>query len=245
MPVVRNTIGSAIYVYLDRPEKKNAIDMETISDLEKVIDDSELDEEIRVVVISGRGRDFSAGADIDMLASFNSTSAYQFRIAMNRVSKKIRDMSKPVVAILKGYSLGGGLELAESADIRIAVKGAVIGQPEISIGINAGAGGNVILPRIVGAGRAMYMAMTGLKMSAEEAKAAGLVDEVVDDEEQAMRIVEDISRKPPVTLQYIKRLVNASLDLPLDRAMEEEALYFSMLFTRKEVTDILSRWRRE
>ncbi|WP_237265197.1 enoyl-CoA hydratase/isomerase family protein [Thermoplasma sp. Kam2015] len=244
MPIIRNTVGSALYVYLNRPDRKNAIDLETVYDLEKILDDSASDDSIRAVVLSGEGKDFSAGADINMLASFDSASAYEFRMAMNRVSRKIRDLPKPVIAVLKGYSLGGGLEIAESADIRIALKDAVIGQPEISIGINAGAGGNVILPRIVGAGRAMYMAMTGRKMSAMEAKAMGLVDEVVEDEDQVRSIVDDIAGKPQATLQYIKKLVNASLDLPIDRAMEEEALYFSMLFTKKEITDLLLKWRK-
>ncbi|MCY0851967.1 enoyl-CoA hydratase/isomerase family protein [Thermoplasma acidophilum] len=244
MPVLKNMVGSAIYVYLDRPDKKNALDIESIKGLEKALDEACSDEKIRAVAISGKGKDFSAGADIDMLSSFDSSSAYEFRMAMNRLSRKMRDLPKPVIAILKGYSLGGGLELAESADIRIALKDAIIGQPEVSIGINAGAGGNVILPRIVGSGIAMYMAMSGRRMNASEAKAIGLVDEVVDDEDQARKIVEDISSKPAVTLQYIKKLVNASLDLPVDRAMEEEALYFSMLFTRKEVTDLLNRWRK-
>ncbi len=234
----------AYYIYLDRQAKKNALNMEMVSELINQINIANKMDNVKVIVLTGYGNNFSAGADIEMLASFDSNSALEFRKSMNSLSRLIRSIEKPVISILKGYSLGGGLEIAESTDIRIALDNAIIGQPEISIGINAGAGGNVILPRIVGSGRAMYMAMSGKKFNAQDAMALGLVDEIAGSENDAEKIVSEISSKPSITLSYIKKLVNSSIDMPLDNAMDLEALYFSMLFNSDEVKNILSKWKK-
>ncbi|BAB59340.1 enoyl-CoA hydratase [Thermoplasma volcanium GSS1] len=235
--------GDASLIVLSRPEKLNAINLEMLADLADQFSKAEK-EDTRVIVITGYGKNFSAGADINMLASFDPASAYSFRLKMNSIAQRIRKSDKPVIALLKGYSMGGGLELAESADIRIAMSDAVIGQPESSIGINAGAGGNVILPKLVGRGSAAYLAMSGKKLNAQEAMALGLVDEVVDDEAKAWKIIDDICKKPKKTLQFIKRAINSSYDMGLESAMDQEALYFSLLFTDPEVLDALSKWRK-
>jgi enoyl-CoA hydratase/carnithine racemase len=232
------------FIYINRMEKRNALTKEMVQEMDSIVNGADDDPEVRSVAITGKGNDFSVGADIAMLSSFSVKEAKEFRKMMNQLARRIRECSRPVIAILKGYSLGGGLELAESADIRIAIKGAVIGQPEASIGINAGSGGNVMLPRIIGRGNAMYLSMMGKRISAEEAKTMGLVNEIVDDEEEAESIIKLINKQPLETLQYIKKAVNASYDLPIEEAMNLEALYFSLLFTEEETRHALSSWKK-
>lgn len=241
--LIENELKDQIkFIYINRAEKRNALTMEMVQEMESIVKDTDDDPEVRSVAITGKGNDFSAGADIAMLSSFSVKEAQEFRKVMNQLARRIRECSRPVIAILKGYSLGGGLELAESADIRIAIKGAVIGQPEASIGINAGSGGNVMLSRIVGRGNAMYLSMLGKRISAEEAKTMGLVNEIVEDEEEAESIIKSLNEKPLRALQYIKKAVNASYDLPIEDAMNIEALYFALLFTEDETLQALSRW---
>lgn len=244
MNVIFEKFDRYCVIKLNRPEKLNTINLEMLESLSNAFGTAQNDTAIKTIVLTGNGSNFCAGADIKMLASFNIKDAYEFRRRMNMLSRNIRESIKPVIAILKGYSMGGGLEIAESADIRLSLKDATIGQPEISIGINAGAGGNVILPKIVGMGNAKYLAMSGKKLSAEEALRIGLINEIVNDEQDALKIVKSISEKPSKTLYYIKKAVNNSYNSDIENAMEQEALYFSLLFDDEDVKNALSGWRK-
>ncbi len=225
---------------------KVIFNMEMVTEMNNLMKDLERDDSVRIIVLEGKGRNFSAGADINMLANFDEENAMKFRKGMNELARRLRECPVPVIAALRGYALGGGMEIAESADIRIASSNAVLGQPESGIGINAGAGGNVMLPKIVGRGRSMYMALAGVKMKADEALKTGLVDAVYDEanfDEMLGKFVADLERKPKRTLMYIKSAVNMSYEMSMDAAMEMEALYFSKLFNDGEVREYLSKWR--
>ncbi len=238
--------GKSVFLFISREDKMNAINMDIVNEMNNLMKDLESDEGIRAIVLEGKGKNFSAGADINMLANFDENTAMKFRKGMNEIARRFRECPVPVIAAIKGYALGGGMEIAESADIRIASSNAVLGQPESGIGINAGAGGNVMLPKIVGRGRAMYMALAGVKMNAGDALKAGLVDAVYDEEkfdELLEKFVIDLEKRPKRTLMYIKSAVNMSYEMSMDAAMEMESLYFSKLFNDGEVREYLSKWR--
>ncbi|MEM0321096.1 MAG: enoyl-CoA hydratase/isomerase family protein, partial [Thermoprotei archaeon] len=196
-----------------------------------------VDSSIRVVMLSGEGRSFCAGADVSKLTEFKPAEAVEFHRKLNKVCYTISTCSKPVVAVLHGYVLGGGLEIAEWADIRIAADNAKIGQPEVNIGLNGGAGGTIMLPRLVGRGVAAYLAMTGEIVDAKYALSIGLVDLVVESAhltERARELGMKLSSKPPATLRAIKQALSRFDEMSPWAGLEYEAQLFGHLFSEEE-----------
>lgn len=217
---VQDGIGQIV---LDRPDKMNAITPEMSRELQRVCRAVDDDRTIRVATIAGAGeRAFSAGSDLNILADLTDVMAFRDRI---EYAALIRDIKKPVVAALKGWVLGGGMEIAIAADIRIAGRGAKIGGPEVTRGWIGGGGASQMLPRLVGVGQAMRMLLTGDPVDAETALRIGLVEEVVDDDELSARVM-DVARKiasfSPVATQTIKAGVRAALSMPLEAGLRYE-----------------------
>ncbi len=222
---------------LRNPGKINAINEEMARELISLIKECDQDSSCMAIIIGGDGGNFSSGADIEGFSGRGPEGALAFHALLNEVVRAIRSCAKPVIAVLEGYSLGGGLEIAESCDMRIASEDAKIGQPEINIGINAGAGGNVVLPKLVGRGRALYMILTGRKLSAKEAVEFGLVDfsfPAGSVWKEVRNIALEIASKPPATVRLAKMLVNNSEDMSVNSALDFEAVAFSMLFSTDE-----------
>lgn len=225
------------WVFFNRPSKHNALTARMAEGLARAISALDSKSEIRVVMLAGSGKSFCAGADISVLAGFKPAEAVEFHRKLNRACWAIRACSKPVVAVLHGYALGGGLELAEWADIRIAANTAKLGQPEVNIGLNGGAGGTVMLPRLVGRGVAAYLAMTGEIVDAEYAFRVGLVDLVVPEEslwERARELGLKLASKPPATLRAIKRVLSSFEEMSVWAGLELEAALFGHLFGEEE-----------
>jgi enoyl-CoA hydratase len=217
---VQDGIGQIV---LDRPDKMNAITPEMSRELQRVCRAVDDDRVIRVVTIAGAGeRAFSAGSDLNILADLTDVMAFRDRI---EYAALVRDIKKPVVAALKGWVLGGGMEIAIAADIRIAGRSAKIGGPEVTRGWIGGGGASQMLPRLVGAGQAMRMLLTGDPVDAETALRIGLVEEVVDDDKLSARVM-DVARKiasfSPVATQTIKAGVRAALSMPLEAGLRYE-----------------------
>ncbi len=191
----------------------NALNLEMLQRFSGLLDSLSAHSEIRALIVAAKGKNFSAGADINELYALDRVKAAEFRATMRKIVTRILELDFPVIFALKGYSLGGGLELSESADIRVASEDAVIGQPEVAIGINAGAGGNVFLPKIVGRGMASLLSMTGRKIDSQEALRIGLIDVISkgDPLEEALRIAEKISSFPYETVKTIKRGIVSSV----------------------------------
>ncbi|MCL4332981.1 MAG: enoyl-CoA hydratase/isomerase family protein [Candidatus Thermoplasmatota archaeon] len=230
---------------LKNPGKLNAITQGMAEELIALLSKYGRDPRYRAILMGGSGGNYSSGADITAFSDKGPEEALRFHQVLNEVVRSIRSCPKPVIAVLEGYSLGGGLEIAESADIRIASESARIGQPEINIGINAGAGGNVVLPDLVGRGMAMYLILTGRKISGPEAMRIGLVDLVFPADsvwKEAEKIAQEIASKPPATVQAAKSLVNRSRDMSLDSALESEASAFSMLFATQETRERIGKF---
>ncbi|MGK7310878.1 MAG: enoyl-CoA hydratase/isomerase family protein [Candidatus Longimicrobiales bacterium M2_2A_002] len=224
-------------ITVDRPEKRNALNGQVRRELIEALDGLEGDADVRVIVITGAGeKAFIAGADIGELAE--RTSLEQ-RAAMEgrRVFTVIAELGKPVIAAINGYALGGGCELALACDLRIAARGARLGQPEVNLGILPGGGGTQRLPRLVGLGRAMRLILTGELIDAEEAERIGLVDVLVDDDELAHRTRElatSIATHSPVALKLIKEAVRASAEMPLAAGLELERELFITAFSSED-----------
>ena len=227
-------------ITLNRPDRLNSFTMEMFQELERALSEFETDDEVRCVVITGSGeRAFSAGAD---LSAFGGASkAYQFwkvSQASEHVFHKVADFPKPTVAALNSAAVGGGLELALACDFRIAAKRAKIGQTEVARGLVPGAGGSQRLVRIIGLAKAKEIAMIGDRIMAEEAAAIGLVTKAVENEAfeaEVKAFAEKLAKGPPVAMRLVKVMLNRSGDVPIDAALEMEAMAFGLVMSTDDV----------
>jgi enoyl-CoA hydratase/carnithine racemase len=210
-------------ILIDRPDKMNAILPEMVRELQRVCQAVNDDSSVRVATIMGAGeRAFSAGSDLNVLADLTDVMAFRDRI---EYAALVRDIRKPVVAGLKGWVLGGGMEIAIAADIRVAGRSAKIGGPEVTRGWIGGGGASQMLPRLVGIGQAMKMLLTGDPVDAETALRIGLVEEVVDDAAVASRVAElakKIASFSPVATVAVKAGVRAAISMSLEQGLRYE-----------------------
>ncbi len=217
---VENRIG---HIVLDRPDKLNAITPEMTRELQRVCREIDDNGDIRVATISGAGeRAFSAGSDLNTLVDIADVLAFRDRI---EYAALVRDIRKPVIAALKGWVLGGGMEIAIAADIRIAGRSAKIGGPEVTRGWLGGGGASQMLPRLVGVGQAMRLLLSGDPVDADTALRLGLVEEVVDDAQVATRaraLAQKIASFSPVATQTIKAAIRGALSMPLEQGLRYE-----------------------
>jgi len=220
-------------VTLDRPMALNALNGETLGELESVFEEVAGDAAIRVVLLSGAGgRAFAAGADIRELAAVASEEARAFSLRGQGVFRRIEALGKPVIACIQGFALGGGCELAMACTLRLAADDARLGQPEVKLGIIPGYGGTQRLPRLVGRGAALKMLLSGAMIDAREALRIGLVDEVVpvtDLMTRAEALAMEIAANAPLAIAETLRAVDEGLSLPLELALLREAGRFGAL----------------
>ncbi len=230
--------GEIAILTLNRPEKLNALDTETRKELMEAFMQAE--QKARVAIITGSGKAFAAGADINELIQRTPSIALEAGKLGTELFNRIEESDLVTIAAINGFALGGGCELAMACDIRIASKKAKFGQPEINIGIIPGAGGTQRLPRLVGLGMAKKMVLTGEMIDAEEAFRIGLVEEVVDDEklmERAREIARKILEKPPLAVKYAKKALNASRNMSLLDGLRYELSLFSILFSTEDAKE--------
>lgn len=215
--------GFIAELILDRPEKLNAITPEMAAEIERHCRELDRDDDIRVVLLRGAGeRAFCAGSDLNALAEY--PTAWKFR---NRVeyATAFREMRKPVVAALHGWVLGGGAEMALSADIRVMGRGARLGFPEVTRGWVGGGGASQMLPRLIGYGQAMRLLMLGEPIDAAEAMRLGLVEILVDDDEvhaRARTVCQTIAGYSPVAVESVKASVRMALQSSLAAGIRYE-----------------------
>ena len=223
-------------VTINRPDKLNALDGPTRQRFLDLMNELRHDDDVRVVVVTGAGKAFIAGADVGEFDGRSAIDQYQL---MNEptIFDCVDEFPKPVIAMLNGFTLGGGCELALACDIRIASAKAKLGQPEINLGILPGGGGTQRLPRLVGMGTAYKLLFTGEIIRADEALRIGLVDEVVPPEElrdRVMALAGTIAEKSPVALRLMKQAVRASVRAPLDEGLRLETTLFGVAFASED-----------
>ncbi|HVF44907.1 MAG TPA: enoyl-CoA hydratase-related protein [Pyrinomonadaceae bacterium] len=229
--------GRVALITINRPTKLNALNIQTRAEGAAALDELRDDESVRVVVITGAGeKAFVAGADI---AEFEGRTAVTQRDVMTARSlfTAVDTFPKPVIAMINGFCLGGGCELALSCDIRVASEAARFGQPEINLGIIPGGGGTQRLTRLVGEGKAMELILTGDMIDAQHAYNLGLVNLVVpaaDLEAKTMEMANRIAEKSPVALRMAKEAVKTAARANLDEGLRREIDLFALTFSSQD-----------
>ena len=230
-----NGIGTLI---INRPEAMNALNEDLLKELVKVTDDIAADDDIKVVIIRGAGeKAFVAGADIKFMENLNGVQGRAFGALGQLAFRKIELLEKPVIAAVNGFALGGGCELAMSADIRLASENARFGQPETGLGITPGYGGTQRLARLVGEGRAKELIYTANIINAQEAWRIGLVNHVYPAEtlmEEAEKMAMKIMGNAPLAVRFSKSAINKGLQTDIDTGLAIEADLFGLCFTTQD-----------
>jgi len=229
--------GNLAIVKINRPKALNALNSETLKELDNVIDTIAQDDEVYVVVLTGEGKAFVAGADISEMKDLNPMEGRNFGVLGNRVFRKLENLDKPVIAAINGFALGGGCELSMACDIRVASGKAKFGQPEVGLGITPGFGGTQRLARLVGEGMAKQLIYTGDIITAEEALRIGLVNKVVEpevllDEVKAMAM--KIAKNAPIAVKLCKTAINKGMQMDIDSAIAYEAEVFGLCFSSED-----------
>ena len=221
-----------LHLTLNRPETRNALDAQMLLEIERAVMHAEQDKDIRVIIISGAGgKSFAAGASIQQL---HERSMLEGLVpGMQGIYTKIENCSKVTIAVVDGYALGGGCELAIACDIRIATTNSKFGFPELNLGIMPGAGGTQRLSRMVGKGRALDMILTGKFITGEEAERIGLVSYVVEQEDvdaTLQEVTSNILKKGPIVTQLVKQAVHKGYDIDTSAALWIEKLSQTIAF---------------
>lgn len=238
------------WIILSRPDKLNAINAVMLQELSEALDIIEKDTNVRCVIITGEGeKAFSAGADIKELQKLTHKTAAELSRKGQQVFSQVETLSKPVVAAINGYALGGGLALALACDFRLASIDAELGSPEIKLGIIPAWGGTQRLAKIVGVAEAKRLIMLGDRVKAEETLKMGLVNKVVPPnklEAEAEALAQILCEYPPAALKSAKYAIDSGTQASFEYGLKKETEFFAQLFLTKETKEkIEAFWSRE
>ena len=229
--------GAVRVIKINNPEALNALNTAILKELDAAFTEVAEDNGILAVVLTGEGRAFVAGADISEMKSKNAREGEIFGKLGASVFRKIELLPKPVIAVVNGFALGGGCELAMSCDIRLASAKAKFGQPEVGLGITPGFSGTQRMPRLIGMGKAKELIYTADIIDAAEAYRIGLVNHVYEPEalmEEAMKMAEKIASKAPIAVKNSKEAINRGIQTDMDSAVAIEAYLFGLCFASED-----------
>lgn len=230
--LILETEDDLAILYISRPKAMNALNAETLYEIEAAVKAVKADPNIKVMIITGTGdKSFVAGADITFMISLSPAEGRFFSDLGERVMRQLELMEKPVIAAVNGYALGGGCELAMCCDIRLASETAIFAQPEVGLGVIPGFGGTQRLPRLIGEGRAKELIYTTDVINAQEAYRIGLVNHVYplgQLMDEAKKLAKKIVTKAPLAVGYAKFAINKGLQVDLDTALSIESDMFGM-----------------
>jgi enoyl-CoA hydratase/3-hydroxyacyl-CoA dehydrogenase len=229
------------WLMLNRPQRLNTLTAELLDELATALDQLEQDAEVRAIILTGAGeRAFSAGADVSAFQQLTPVTGAALLRKGQTVFRRLETLSKPVVAAIRGYALGGGSELAWACDFRLASQSAQFGQPEIALGLIPGWGGTQRLVRLVGLAKAKEIVLLGDRYSAEEAHRLGLVHRVVPEAElegEARRLATRLAAAPPIAIRLAKACLDAASDSPLAAGLALETQSFLRLFGTEDLAE--------
>jgi len=235
--------GRACWLTLNRPDAANALSLPALRRLRVLLAEVAADGEIWAVVITGAGtKAFCAGADLKERRGFNEAQVEEFVATIRATMDEVASLPQPVIAALNGHAFGGGCELALACDLRLIEARAQIGLTETSLAIIPGAGGCARLPRLIGAAKAKEMILLAKRMTATEAHACGLVNEIADEGAVAVaaeRMTAALLRNGPLALRAAKAAVDGGLDLPMAQALQHEAACYRRIVPTEDRLEAL------
>ena len=239
MSLVTTTKSDGICtVKINRPDKLNAMNMDTARELVEIFENLGKDDDVKVIILTGEGdKAFSAGADIEYMSKISPDESEEYAKLGQLVTATVENVKQPTIAEVNGFALGGGCELAMSCDIRIAANTAKMGQPEVTIGIPPGWGGTQRLMRIVGIAKAKELVYTGKMIKADEAREIGLVNQVVELStlmDETMKMAKVIASNSAIAVRMSKSAINIGRNADLDTGLGVELLAWRNCFTHPD-----------
>lgn len=240
-PLLLTDRGAVRTIAVNRPDKLNALDAATLDALHAAFDQAAQDPNVRVVVLTGAGpKAFVAGADIAQMSGLSAVEGRDFSLRGQRMMRRVEKMPKPVIAMVNGFALGGGLELAMCCHLRIAADTAKVGQPEINLGLIPGFGGTQRLIRLAGRAAALELCLTGAPIDAARALQLGVVNRVgpaADLEAETMKLAEQLANAAPLALRGMIDCVNVGAECGLEEGLEYESAQFGLIFSSEDMRE--------
>lgn len=225
------------FITLNRPQVLNALNMEMLTELEEARRDIMNDEAVRVLILTGEGRAFAAGADIALQSEFGVKEGREYAKMGSELFRKLEKLEIPTIAAVNGFALGGGCELALSCDMIIASSQAKFGQPEVSLGITPGFSGTQRLPRRIGMAKAKELIFTGAMITAQEAERLGLANKVTEPEElmnTAVALAAQIIKNAPLAVKYAKAALDRGIQTDIDTGIAIENELFAICYATED-----------
>ncbi|WP_242112129.1 enoyl-CoA hydratase-related protein [Luteimonas aquatica] len=240
-PLLINDHGAVRVVTVNRPDKLNALNAATLDALHAAFDAAAADEAVRAVVLTGAGpKAFVAGADIAEMAGLTPVQGRDFSQRGQRMMRRVERMPKPVIAMINGFALGGGLELAMCCHLRIAADSAKVGQPEINLGLIPGFGGTQRLARLAGRAAALELCLLGAPIDAARAQQLGIVNRVLpaaELEAETMKLAAQLAAAAPLALRGILDCIVHGSEIGLEEALEFETAQFGLIFSTQDMRE--------
>lgn len=231
--VVVEKLDKVAVIKINRPEAMNSLNGDVLRGIDAAVDQTAADPEVQVIIFTGEGKAFVAGADIAQMSTMNEKEGFEFGVLGSQVFRKIEKLDKPTIAAVNGFALGGGCELAMSCDMRIASEKAKFGQPEVGLGITPGYCGTQRLARIVGKAKACELILTGDIITAADAASIGLVNKVSAPEalmDEAMALAGRIARNAPLAVRYSNRAIKEGIEATMEEGIRIENELFAKSF---------------
>lgn len=240
-PVSIHTQGAIRTITVQRPEKLNALNRQTLEALDAAFAEAAADDEVRVVILTGAGpKAFVAGADIAEMNGLTPVQGRDFSLVGQQLMRRIERLNKPVIAMVNGFALGGGMELAMACHLRIAADSAKLGQPEINLGLVPGFGGTQRLLRLAGRAAALELCLLGAPIDAARAQQLGLLNRVVpaaELETETMKIATQLANAAPLALRGILDTINVGGECAIGEGLEYESAQFGLVFSTEDMRE--------